>query len=145
MSGSTATLDVARRFVDALNQGDKEALLGLLSQEAVWYSVASGEIDHGRADTALNLLAFRGSFPDLHEEISNAFSDGHQVALETVATGTYDGKAFPTISGSGRHVTVKLCYILRVRDGLIGEITTYMDYRSLMVQLDMIMTPSPNA
>jgi steroid delta-isomerase-like uncharacterized protein len=142
LSGATDPLTIVEQFIDALNQGDRERFSSYLHPEAVWHSAATGEIENGRDDVARNLFGFRGGFPDLHEEITNAFASDDQAVLETVVTGTYDAAAIPNLPGSGRHVSLPLCYLLRVSDGKIIGITTYMDYRTLMVQLDMIMTPT---
>lgn len=140
--GSTETLDIAQRFINALNQGDREGFTSYLAQDAVWHSAATGETENGRDDVSRNLFGYRGGFPDLHEEIFNAFAAGDQVAVETAVSGTYGGGEIPTIPGSGRHVNLQLCYILRVHNGKVVNLTTYMDYRTLMAQLDMIMAPT---
>lgn len=136
------TLDIALQLIDALNQGDEERFKQYLHPDAVWHSAATGETEKGLDDVARNLFGFRGTFPDLHEEVSNAFATNDQAAVETIATGTYDGAVIPTMPSSGRHVTLQLCYLIRIRDGKIGNITTYMDYRTLMVQLDLIVSPT---
>ena len=140
--GSDHILEIARQLIDALNQGDQERFKSFLDPDAVWNSAATGEIENGPDDIARSLFSFRGTFPDLHEEVANAFASADHAALETVATGTYDGAVIPTIPGSGRHVNLQLCYIFRIHNGKIIKLTTYMDYRTLMVQLDMIMAPA---
>jgi len=137
MTGNDDTLRVARDCIDALNEGDQERLKGDLAPDAVWHSAATGETIEGGDNVARNLFGYRGTFPDLHEEITNAFASGDQAVAETVVTGTYEGKNVPTIPGSGRRVTLPLCYLFRVQDGKVARITTYMDYRTLMAQLDM--------
>jgi steroid delta-isomerase-like uncharacterized protein len=141
MPDSENTLDIARQFIDVMNKGDQEAFAALLAPQAVSYSVATGETDTGWEDVARNLLSYRRTFPDLHEEIANAFASGDQAAIETVVTATYDGVVILTIPGSGSRVNLQACHILRVQDSKIVNITTYADYRTLMGQLDMIMTP----
>ena len=140
--GSDDTLDITRQFIDALNEGDKIRFASFLDDAVLWHSAATDERVEGRGDVADNLFGYRNTFPDLHEEISNAFASGDQAAVETVVTGTYGGTVVPTIAGSGQHVRMQLCYLLRVRSGKIVQITTYMDYRTLMAQLDMIMSPA---
>jgi steroid delta-isomerase-like uncharacterized protein len=135
-------LDIARHMIETMNKGDQEGLIALLAADAVWSSAATGETETGREDVARNLLSSRSTFPDLHEEVANAFASDGQVALETVVTGTYGGAVVPTIPGSGRHFNLLLCHILRVQSGKIVRMTSYSDYRTLMAQLDMIMTPT---
>jgi steroid delta-isomerase-like uncharacterized protein len=142
MPDSTDPLDIARQVIDAMNKRDQEGFAALLAPDAVWNSAATGETETGREDVARNLLSYRATFPDLHEEIVNDFASGGQVALQTVVTGTYEGAVMPTVPGSGRHFNLQLCHILRVQDGKIVRMTSYSDYRTLMAQLDMIMPPA---
>jgi steroid delta-isomerase-like uncharacterized protein len=137
---SQNTLRVARDCIEALNQGDKERLKANLAPDAVWHSAATGETIEGGDNIARNLFGYRGTFPDLHEEITNAFASEDQAVAETMVTGTYEGTAVPTIPGSGKHITFPLCYLFRVQAGKVARITTYMDYRTMMSELDMLIS-----
>lgn len=136
-AGSQEALRLARECIDALNQGKKEKLVARLAPDAVWHSAATGETFDGGDTIALNLFGYRATFPDLHEEITNAYASADQATIETIVTGTYDGTVVPTVPGSGKHIRLPLCYLFRVQDGKITAITTYMDYRTMMAQLDM--------
>src|ERR671927_1494646 len=103
-TGPQDTLEIARQFIDALNQGDRERFTSYLDENAVWHSAATGEIENGRDDVSHNLFGYRGEFPDLHEEISNAFASGDLAAVETDVTGTYEGGEVPSDAGSARKV-----------------------------------------
>src|SRR5947209_5334743 len=85
------TVRVARACIDALNEGDEARLQATLAPDAIWHSAATGETMTGSEDVARNLYGYRGSFPDLREEITNAFASPEQAAIETLVTGTYDG------------------------------------------------------
>jgi steroid delta-isomerase-like uncharacterized protein len=130
------TLAVAREIIEALNAGDRERFSACLTADAVWHSAATGENHTGRDTVTRNLFGYRGTFPDLHEEIANAFASPDQAVIETVVTGTYDGKVIPTIPGSGARVNFPLCYLFRVSNGKIARVTTYVDYRTLLDQLE---------
>lgn len=140
MDRAQETLRVARECIDALNQGDEPRLLATLAPQAVWHSAATGETFTGRQDIARNLLGYRGTFPDLHEEVTNAFASPEQATLETLVTGTYGGTVVPAIPGTGKRISLPLCYLFLVQDGEITTITTYMDYRTMMAQLDTLET-----
>jgi steroid delta-isomerase-like uncharacterized protein len=133
---------VASEFITALSQGDREAFTSFLDADVEWHSAGTGETERSRETVALNLFSYRNTFPDFNEEMTNLFASDDQVAVESLVTGTYDGAVVPTVPGSGRHVRLPICYILRVRDGKITHITTYLDYRTLMAQLDLIAVPS---
>lgn len=139
MTTQEETLQIACDAIDALNKGDEDRLKSHLADDAIWNSAATGETYTGPHAIAMNMLGFRNAFPDLNEQIINSFSAGDQAAIETLVTGTYDGKIIATIPGSGDHIKLPLCYLIRVRDGKIANMTTYMDYRTLMSQLDMLV------
>ncbi|MDQ2744295.1 MAG: ester cyclase [Chloroflexota bacterium] len=140
MARQIDTLGIACDAIDALNHGDEDRLKAHLADDAVWISAATGETYTGPTAIASNMLGFRNAFPDLNEAITNSFAADDQAAIETMVTGTYDGKAMTTIPGSGDHIKLPICYLVQIQNGKIAKMTTYMDYRTLMTQLDMLVS-----
>jgi steroid delta-isomerase-like uncharacterized protein len=139
MSDTDDILQLARDAIDALNQGDEDRFKAHVSADAVWRSAATGETSQGPDAITVSMFGYRSTFPDFNEQIVNAFADGQHVAIETLATGTYEGRRIPTVPGSGDRIELPVCYIMEIREGQITRLTAYMDYRTLMAQLEMLI------
>ena len=128
-------ITVVRRFVDAINRADWEALCSLLQPEFRRHSMAAGG---SGMETAVDLVRFlqkeRDTYPDAHEEILDAFSDGTKVAVRHLFTGTQLGPlgAHPP---NGQRVRSVYIALYHVETGHIKEVWAEWDNLADLRQL----------
>jgi len=133
-------------FLASWDSHDVDRGLAVLSDDVVWYDVASPEPMHGKAAARAYLQAWYTAFPDLKSKVKGRLVTEDQVATEVEFTGTNKGSlqfssAAPVISPTGKQVRGKGTYFLRIRDGKIVELHTYPDTMGLMMQLGLMAQP----
>ncbi len=74
------------------------------------------------------------AFPDVKVRVERWVVEGDIVVTEEVMEGTHDGM-FAGLAPTGRAVTLPLCHVTRVVDGLIVERVTYQDTAGILRQL----------
>jgi steroid delta-isomerase-like uncharacterized protein len=138
-----ATVEVAiedthRRFADAINRHDANAVAAVHAPDAEIY-IMTPEGHKGRDAIRKQNEAFFKAFPDLTLRTLNIVSKGDSAAAELVLTGTHKGPLeLPTgtLAPTNRQVTMKGATFFRVnREGLIAEARGYFDSASLLQQL----------
>ena len=138
-----ATVEVAiedthRRFADAINRRDANAVAAVHASDAEVY-VMTPEGHKGRdAIRKFNEDFFR-AFPDITLRTLNIVSKGDTAAAELVLTGTHKGPLeLPTgtLAPTNRQVSLRGATFFRInREGLIAEAHGYFDSASLLQQL----------
>ncbi len=139
-----ATVEVAiedthRRFADAINRRDANAVAAVHAPDAEVY-VMTPQGHKGRDAIRKFNEDFFKAFPDLTLRTLNIVSKGDIAAAEVVFTGTHKGPlALPTggtIPPTNRQITMKGATFFRVnREGLIAEARGYFDSANLLQQL----------
>jgi len=134
-------------FIAAWNARDPDRALALLSEDAVWQDVASPEPMRGKAAIRPYLQGWFTAFPDLSAVVKNHVATEEQVAAEVEFTGTNRGPlqmvpGAPAIPATGKKVTGKGTYFIRVRNGKGVEVHSYPDGAGLMMQLGLMPPPS---
>lgn len=111
---------VVERYFEAFNRGDREGIVSLLAEDAVWEiprtHLGSGRASgkDGFADEALK--APRGTV----STVSRLVGEGDVVVAEgTVTTSTPDGSPFRLL----------FCDVFVLRDGKIAQLTSYLAQR----------------
>jgi uncharacterized protein len=111
-------------FFDVLSSGDLEALRAFFHDKSVWHPKVKGIAgagEHvGMAIIDLFLAPVRGMFepgdPKVH--VTNLFSDGDTVGVESFSTGkTLDGKVYEN----------DYAWVFHVSNGKIDRLHEYMD------------------
>ena len=118
MSGTTADVTVAERFLAAFQARDWEAIGALFSQDITWTMPGAGTISgtvHGR-DAAVSRareIAGRG----VHTELLHVLAGQNGIALSLRNTAT---------DSDGRTLDEHLATVLTLRDGEIAAIDSYL-------------------
>ena len=119
----TAGLAVVREFFDAINSGDVDEAIGLLSPEVRWSRPPDVPITgtlEGVEAVRKMWRAFAGSVDRFEMEPTRFESDGERVLAEVTFRGTpADG---------GRPFGFSGAQVFTVRDGRIGEV---LEFRSV--------------
>ncbi len=138
-----ATVEVAiedthRRFTDAINRRDANAVAALYAPDAT----VSGMTPQGHvgrdAIRKFNEDFFK-AFPDMTMRTLNIVSKGDTAAAELLFTGTHKGPLelqTGTLAPTNRQVSLRGATFFRInREGLIAEAHGYFDSASLLQQL----------
>ena len=100
----------------------------------------SGTTFHGPEGYKRLMRFFAEAFPDIREEVTNAFATEDQVVLESIARGTNTGLwNLPTgaIPARGRSIELRVCHVFQIRNGKIVSNHTYYDMTTLLEQFDL--------
>jgi steroid delta-isomerase-like uncharacterized protein len=135
------------QFLASWDSHDVDRGLAVLSDDVVWYDVGSPEPMRGKAACRPYLQAWYTAFPDMKSIVKDRVVTTDRVATEIEFSGTNKGtlqfaSTAPKIPPTGKKVTGKGTYFLRIRDGKIVELHTYPDTMGLMMQLGLMTQPS---
>ncbi len=121
--GAGATVD---RFLAAYNAKDLATIADLLREDVSMVHFGRGVEAHGRDEVLARLAqSATGTFPDRRfGPARRRHVAGSHVIVEHdwEATATTDAPGF---AAAGERVTLELCTIFTLRDGLIAEYTEY--------------------
>ena len=123
----------AQRFYDAFNTGDVESLDEVLASDWADFPPPAGPGTDAE-DVRETILGFRAAFPDLRIETQDMITEGDQVAVRSILTGTHDG-TFLGVAGTGLPVEIQLIDIHRFADGLIVESYHVEDLIGALIQV----------
>ncbi|MEW5960029.1 MAG: ester cyclase [Chloroflexota bacterium] len=127
----------------AWNAHSVDDLLALLSNNIVWQDVGNPEPLRGKEAVRPYVQGWFTAFPDLYAVLKNRVVTEDQVATEIEFTGTNTGPlqmgpGAPPIPATGKKVTGKGTYFMRIRDGKVVEFHSYPDSAGLMMQLGLM-------
>ena len=136
---STAQLEenkeVARRFVEALNNGDYDVLDELMMPDFVRHSQATPDVlIRSREEFKRFDKEYKTAFPDAQITIHFVLAEGDKVGAYMTFTGTQEGAMGP-FPPSGRTVESKFLGIMRLESGKIAEMWVEWDNLAMLVQL----------
>ena len=129
-------VEIARKWLAAMNEYDLNKMSALCSEDAVADEVADPPPVEGRDRIAKAYQELFSGFPDARAETLNVFSGQDQVLAEVRWRGTHRGD-FRGIRATGKVVDVRIAYIFKIRDGNIGRITEYYDGAAVSAQLGL--------
>ncbi|MGD2130031.1 MAG: nuclear transport factor 2 family protein [Lysobacterales bacterium] len=114
---------ILQTFYDAGNRGDMETCFGLIADDIVWTNVGTTSFS-GRYEGKQNLMdkllgpLFGGLKAGITMKVHRLVAEDDHVVAQTSGTAeTLDGRPYNN----------SYCWIVRVRDGMIAEVTEYSD------------------
>lgn len=137
---------VVRSLLNCVNSHDIEKGLTLVTKDVKWSNVAFDRDFTGHPGYREFHNTWLTAMPDHRFEIVNLVSDDQLVVVEMIARGTHTGPlAAPqgTIPASQKKLTLKVCELFRLEDGLIAESRMYFDSGTLLRQLGVLPTGTP--
>ena len=140
MNDTEQTLSVARDVFEAFQTHDLDAFRALLADDAVLRDPSSGEVQRGPEAIVAAVNVVLDAIPDLHPEVKNLFANGERAAAEVVRTGTHTGELkLPTgtVPPTGRKVRLPESIFMKVRDGELVSMTTYVDRMHVMEEFGL--------
>ncbi len=131
---------LVRRFVEASNQGNLDALDELIADTFVEHSPYA----QGGAAGAEGIKQFarmiQSGFPDSQWIIDDLIAEGDKLVMRWTSRGTHQCETFG-IPATGRPVVVTGIEIYRVSGGKLAERWSEVDMLGLMQQLGVVPPP----
>lgn len=133
-------------FIAAWDAHDADRATAIFSDDAVWQDVANPEPLRGTAAIRQYVQSWFTAFPDMKTVTKNRVVSEDQVAAEVEFVATNTGPlqmapGAPALPATGKKVTGKGTYFVRIRNGKGVEAHTYPDLAGMMLQLGMMPGP----
>ena len=139
---------LVRAFYDTFNRRDFDKALAMVTDDAQWTNIPFSATFSGRKGYREYISTWTTAMPDSKVEIVNVLAADDWAVAECIGRGTHTGPlAGPqgNIPATQKHVDMKFCEVLRLKDGQITEAHLYFDAASLLRQLGLMPeTQSPN-
>lgn len=114
---------IVEAFYEANNRGDMDAFLALLGDDLTWTNIGTTKYSgtfEGKRNVIENLfgLVFGQLKAGIRATVDNVIAEGDFVAVQLRGEAeTKDGRPY-----NGTY-----CHVFRIRDGLIRDVTEYLD------------------
>ncbi len=111
--------NIVRRYQEAYNNCDFDALAELVSADVLTPNIISGMLPGLEGAKVVHQTTLIG-MPDYQTTIEDLIAEGDKVVARVTMTGTHTGN-FWGIPSTGRRVNLTGIYIVRIKDGKIVE------------------------
>ncbi len=115
-----ANKELVRRYQEAHNTNDLDALNGIVAADLIAHSLMPGLPPGLEGGKLVHQMAV-GAFPDFHATIEDLIAEGDKVAARMIFRGTHTGGEFMGIPPSGRPFAFSATAIFRIAGGKIVE------------------------
>lgn len=135
---STPLEATIRRYTDAWNRHDVDAILALHTDDAVFENHTSGGVAVGKAAIRELIEGVFATFPDLRFATRRAYYHDRLAVLEWTASATHANpiaRGALTFPPSGKALSWDGMDLLPLRDGLIARKDVYADSLSFLRQI----------
>jgi steroid delta-isomerase-like uncharacterized protein len=129
---------VARRFYEAINQGNLDAFDEFVAADLVDHNLVPGQAP-GLEGLKQAIAGIRAGFPDFQVTNEEIIAQGDRVVVRSTVRGTHQGE-FEGIPPTGKPVEIGAIDIWRVVDGKLVEVWHVEELLSLMGQIGAIPT-----
>jgi steroid delta-isomerase-like uncharacterized protein len=122
---------VARRFFEAFNSGEVDALDDVVAEDAIDHDAYNPFASDGREGAKKLIAMYRDAFPDLTMTVDDQIAEGDKVATMWHAEGTHEGELMG-FAGTGNRTTTRGIAVDRIEDGRVVEAWGQWDVLHLM-------------
>jgi steroid delta-isomerase-like uncharacterized protein len=133
--------DLARRVHEAWNERKFDEIAELTAPDSTITIVGSGDTFEGIEGSRAYNEMWAAGFPDARVTVDRVIESGDYVVVEFTGQGTHTGTlrtSMGDIPATGRSLTLQLCDVMEIRDGMIQGQRTYFDTGSMMAQLGLM-------
>jgi len=130
---------VVRRWVEAFNEGDIDAVNELLTDSYVRHDPNSPEV-RGPEEEKQLIAMYRSAFPDLHFSLEDMLAEDDRVATRLSISATHKGELLG-IAPTENRLSLTAMEIYRLREGKIDEQWVNVDTLGMMQQIGAIPVP----
>src|SRR5256885_2252958 len=131
-------VEIARKQIDAFNNGDWEQLQALLAPDSRYDELGTERKIEGPEKIVELFKGWKTAFPDAVGTVTSAVASGTKAALEVTWTGTHTGPlgtAEGTIPASGKRQETPAAFFLTFEGDKIKESRHYFDSLTLLKQI----------
>ena len=139
MSTTETNTELVRRYLNAFNERDEDALSELLAEDVVEHG-AQEEL-HGHEEILAYLDAHFETFPDYSGTTDAVIAEDDTVAVRYTVRGTHTGK-YRDIEPTGHTAEWTGMATYRIDDDEIAEIWLEEDRLGLLEQLEVVDPPA---
>ena len=138
-----ANKDIVRRFAEAVNNNDYEALDNVVASNFIRHSQATPEVNIRSLEEFKQFAkASSVTFPDMKGIIDIIVAEKDLVAVYTTFTGTQKGPMGPFPASGNKMVSMTMA-IFRLENGKIAELWIEWDNLAILTQLGLLPPPPP--
>ena len=137
---------IARDHFNAFNARDFEKGLTLVTKDVKWMNIPFNVDFNGHAGYREFHNNWITAMPDCKVEIVNVVGGEDWTVVEFIGRGTHTGPlAGPqgTIPATQKKLELKVCELLRIKDGQIAESHVYFDSATMLRQLGLLPQTMP--
>lgn len=130
-----------RMFHESWDRRDPDGGATVIADDCHFEDVARGEVLPGPEAYKQDYFRWREAFPDGEVKVTNVIVQGDWAVVEFTNRGTQTGRLQSSLGEfppSGRHMEVRYCSVMRVRDGKVVEGRDYYDSASIARQLGLV-------
>ena len=136
-----ANKDIVRRFAEAVNNNDYEALDNVVASNFIRHSQATPEVNIRSLEEFKQFAkASSVTFPDMKGIIDIIVAEKDLVAVYTTFTGTQKGPMGPFPASGNKMVSMTMA-IFRLENGKIAELWIEWDNLAMLTQLGLFPPP----
>ena len=139
---------LVRSLYDAWNARDFDVMADAMAPDATITFMGSGEVLTGPPGSRTYNEMWAAGFPDGRVTVDTIVADGDRVVVELTGRGTHTGTLVTSmgeIPPTGKSVTLKLCDVVEVENGMITSQRSYLDTGNMMAQLGLTSGQSATA
>lgn len=130
---------IVRRWVEAFNEGNLDAVDELVTDSYVRHDPNSPEV-RGPEEEKQLIAMYRSAFPDLHFTIEDMVAEGDKVVIRVSISATHKGELLG-IPPTDKQLMFTATETYRLAEGKIAEQWVNMDTFGMMQQLGTIPDP----
>lgn len=139
-----ANKELVRRFTEATNAADWDALAEVVSEDFARHSAATAGPPVTSREQFVELQkGFLDTFPDQHVELEQLIAEGDRVAILATYSGTQTGP-MGELPATGKTVRAPFLAIFRIEAGQIAELWVEWDNVAMLTQLGHFPPPAPS-
>lgn len=137
-----ANKELVRRFGEAVNAADWDALDELMTEDFRRHSQATTEMQvNSLADFKQLQQMYLASMPDQRVTMEMMIAEGDKVAVYATYAGTNTGP-LGDVPATGRAAAVKFLAMFRIEEGKIAELWVEWDNMAMLTQLGLFPPPT---
>jgi len=133
-----ALVEIARKQIDAFNNGDWEQMRGLLASDAHYQEFGTERAIEGPEQIIEAFKGWKTAFPDAAGTVTSSVAGGDTAVLEVTWKGTHTGPlttAAGTIPASGKHQETPAAIFYVFEGPKIKASRHYFDAMTLLKQI----------
>lgn len=128
--------ELLKKWIDAFQRCDVDALVDCYAPDAVNFQVAAGEPAVGIEQIRKDFEQFHRAFPDSYSDVENLIGDGDWAAWEWNGGGTFTGEFLGT-APTGKSFKLRGCGFFQFKDGKIVFQRGYWDKDTWFSQIGL--------